>query len=85
MVDEYEYERLKQIGVDKFLKNNKKDILTRDKAIRDRLIRFIYENMDLTQEKIAEIAGISRRTVISSLKIDQNDEINHNYSEISDR
>ena len=76
--DEAEYERRKQIGVNNFLQGSKKSLLTKDKVIRDKLIQYIYENMDITQESIAEVAGITRRTVISALKAvkEQNSEEN---------
>jgi len=70
-VDNDEYERKKQLGVDKFLKGTKSKADTKDKLSRDKLIKFIYENkdkFDLTQEKIAEIADISKRTVVSSIQ-----------------
>lgn len=73
-VDEDEYERRKQEGVNKFLKGTKKDTLSKDKASRDKLIRFIYENkdkLDLTQEKIAEMAGISPKTVWNTINIEK--------------
>jgi len=75
-VDDTEYETKKQIGVDKFLKGTKADKTSKFKASRDKLIKFIYENkdkLDITQEKIAEIANITRRTVISSLQSQEND------------
>ena len=67
-VDEDEYERRKQVGVNNFLKNTKRNLSTKDKQVRDKLIKYIYTNMDLTQEKIAEIAGMNRTTIISILK-----------------
>lgn len=70
-VDEKEYEAKKQIGVNNFLKGTSKPISTKDKNARDRLIEYLYQNKDLlnlTQEKIADIAGIDRTTVIYSLK-----------------
>lgn len=71
VLDEVEYERRKQIGVDKFLKGGKKDVYSKFMQSRDKLIRYVYENkekLDLTQEKIGEIANINRTTIIESLK-----------------
>ncbi len=69
-VNEAEYEAKKQIGVNKFLLGDKKEKTTRDKVARDKLIAYLYQKrdiLDLTQEKIAEIAGIGAKTVWSSL------------------
>ena len=71
VLDEKEYERIKQIGVDKFLKGVKAEVGKKERASRDKLIEYIYKNKDvlnITQEKIAEIANISRITVINSLQ-----------------
>lgn len=77
-VDEVKYEEKKQIGVNNFLKGVKKDVLSKDKVSRDKLIQYVYENkeiLDLTQEKIAEIAGIGSKTVWNSLSKPKNEEI----------
>jgi hypothetical protein len=77
-LNETEYEKRKQIGVNNFLKGTKSDKLSKDKIARDKLIKYLYERkkeLDLTQEKIAEIAGIDRTTVINSLKIDKKEGI----------
>lgn len=68
VVDDGEYEAKKQIGVDKFLKGTKTEVMSKFKSSRDLYMQYIYENCDLTQEKIAEMGNISRRTVISALK-----------------
>lgn len=76
-VSEDEYEKKKQIGVDKFLKGTKSSVGARDRASRDQLIKYIYENkdkLDITQEKIAEIAKIARTTVITSLQRKENED-----------
>ena len=71
VVDEDEYERRKQIGVNNFLKGNQKAVATKDKIARDKLIRYVYEKKELlglNQEKIAEITGVAIKTVWSALK-----------------
>lgn len=68
VVDEQEYEKRKQIGVNNFLKSGKSQLTHKDKATRDRLIKYIYDNMGLTQEQIAEIGGIDDKTVARALK-----------------
>jgi len=67
VLDEEEYERRKQIGVNAFLKGNAKSVSTKDKESRDKYMMFIYENMAVTQEKLAEIGGLSNKTVWSAL------------------
>jgi len=84
VVDEEEYERIKQIGVNKFLKGSKKEIAKKDKEARDKLIKYVYENKDilgLTQDKIAEIAGIGSKTVWSALNSTKNEDIGRFLSE----
>ena len=68
VVDEVEYERRKQIGVNNFLKGSKKSVATKDKVSRDKLIEYIYKNMDLTQQNIADIANVTEKTINSALK-----------------
>jgi len=74
-LDDDEYNKKKDAGVKAFLMGTAKPSSSRDKLARDKLINYIYENRDklgLTQENIAEIADISRGTVISSLNRDEN-------------
>ena len=75
-VNEDEYERKKQIGVEKFLKGTKSSVGVKERASRDLLIKYIYENkdkLDITQEQIAEIAKIHRTTVIKAIKGEENE------------
>lgn len=70
VLDEDEYEEKKQIGVNNFLRGTKTGVETKDKKARDNLIKYIYQNkekLDLTQEKIAEIADISPKTVWTTI------------------
>lgn len=65
-VSDAEYEAKKQIGVNNFLLGTKSKTETKNKKSRDRLIGYVYDNkdkLDLTQEKIAEIADIGSKTV----------------------
>ena len=74
VLDEKEYERIKQIGVNRFLKGTKKEVGKKERASRDKLIRYIYENKDIlnvTQEKIGEICGISPKTVWTILSSEE--------------
>jgi energy-coupling factor transporter ATP-binding protein EcfA2 len=73
VLNEEEYERKKQEGVNKFLKGSKSALNNRYHEQRNRLIEWIYNNCDLTQEKIGEIAGINKRTVLRALKVDDED------------
>ena len=71
VLDEEEYERRKQIGVNRFLKATKTEVGQKERASRDKLIGFIYDNreiLNITQEKIGEIADINRTTIITALK-----------------
>jgi len=74
VLDEDEYERIKQIGVNKFLMGGKSQLKNKDKKARDRLIRYIYEKGGLTQEQLAEIAGVSDRTVHSVIHMEEEEE-----------
>lgn len=67
VLDEDEYERRKQIGVNNFLKGSKSAKITKDKIQRDNYIRYLYENHKLTQEQIANIGDVSDKTVWETL------------------
>jgi len=74
VLDEKEYERIKQIGVNRFLKGTKKEVGKKERASRDKLIRYIYENkglLGITQEKIGELCGISPKTVWTILSSEE--------------
>jgi len=66
-VDDDEYEAKKQIGVTAFLTGSKTQVAKKDKDARDRYIRYLYKNTDLTQEMIAELGDIGSKTVWNSL------------------
>lgn len=76
-VNDAEYEAKKQIGVNNFLMGSKSKTETRDKVSRDQLIDYIYKNrdkLDITQEKIAEIAKIGSKTVWTVLSKKKNED-----------
>lgn len=69
VVDEVEYEKQKQQGVNDFLtQTTKKDSSFKNAESRDRYILWIRENTELTIEKIAEIGNISPRTITNILQ-----------------
>jgi DNA-binding XRE family transcriptional regulator len=72
VVNEQEYEERKQLGVNKFLKNSKTSENLKYKQSRDKAIYWIYKNNAITQEELAQILGISRRTIINVLNLDEN-------------
>jgi hypothetical protein len=63
VVDEAEYEKRKQVGVDKFLTSGKLDKESKDKIARDRLIITMYYKDKRRQDEIMEITGLSRETI----------------------
>jgi len=67
-VDEVEYETKKQIGVNKFLSSPKLEAGKKERDARDKLVEHLYAQGNLTQAEVAEIAGISERTVAEALK-----------------
>jgi hypothetical protein len=66
VLDEYEYERIKQEGVNTFLKNRQKPISTKWRDQRDKSILFHLKN-GITQVEIAEELGISQQ-IVSEVK-----------------
>jgi DNA-binding XRE family transcriptional regulator len=71
VVDEEEYEKKKQEGVNNFLKGAKENVNNKNKISRDKYIRYIYKTYGLTQEEVAEIGGIDDKTVARALKEDE--------------
>jgi len=67
VLDEDEYERIKQIGVNSFLKGTKTSAMERDKEIRDKYIKWIYENNNITQKELAKIGDIASKTIWNAL------------------
>jgi len=63
VLDEVEYEKKKQIGVNNFLKGKKTEAGKRWLMQRDKLIRYVYENNGLTQEGIAEIIQLEKSVI----------------------
>lgn len=62
VVNEPEYEKLKQIAINKFLTQDKKPATKRQQA-HEQLIKDLYENRTFTAKEIAEKAGIGVTTV----------------------
>jgi hypothetical protein len=63
VVDELEYERLKQEGVNKFLSGSQSKMGNKDKTARDNAVKALYETGNYTQEQVAEMTKISLKTV----------------------
>lgn len=63
-VNEQEYERQKQIGVNNFLNSmGGTQVKTKKDVWFNNLVKWVYENKALTQEEIANIIGCTRETV----------------------
>lgn len=62
ILDEVEYEKRKQEGVNAFLRGESKGLNKKDKA-EAKLMKYLNEVVGLTQLEIADIAGISEKTV----------------------
>ncbi len=75
VVDEKEYERKKQIGVNQFLKYGASslNLLNKDKMSRNEYIRWLRNNTKLTYNAIAEIGGLSARQVKNIVKIGEDE------------
>jgi len=64
VVDEKQYEKEKQIGVNEFLNRSSARGLTRKQQIsRDKYIIWLKENTELTTEEIGEIGDLSQRNI----------------------
>lgn len=78
VLDEVEYENLKQIGVNKFLKGTKNKSQEKYKVSRDMFVKYLYENYKLTQKRIGEIGNLHRRTIekiINNEKEEDNEDL----------
>lgn len=66
LLNKEEYEKRKQEGVNSFLNggNNSK---FKNSLIEAKLIKYIKQNTNLTAEQIADIAGVSRKTIYNKL------------------
>lgn len=62
-VDEIEYERRKQEGVNKFLSGSQSKMANKNKEARDRSVKALYDTGNYTQEQVAEMTGLSTRTI----------------------
>jgi len=59
VLDEDEYEKKKQIGVNAFLKRAKTKLSEKQRASRDASVKYFSEVLNYTQDKIAEIVNLS--------------------------
>lgn len=66
-LDENEYERRKQEGVNKFLSSSQSKMGNKDKNARDKAIKELYKTGNYTQEQIAEMVGLSPKAVFNIL------------------
>ena len=72
MLDEEKYEEKKQYGINIFLKGDQSDSGGfKIKRSRDNCIRYLKEKSDLTIDQIAEICGISSRSVYRILEMEE--------------
>ena len=68
VVDEEEYEKRKQVGVDKFLTGGKLEKENKQMKTRDALIYHMWKNEGYTQEQIAEMSKLGRQAVNAIIK-----------------
>lgn len=68
VVDEVEYEKRKQEGVNKFLKTTSTDT-SKAKRGRDKLIRYLYNDLKYPVDRIAEISGLSISPIYEVVKL----------------
>jgi hypothetical protein len=62
-LDEDEYENKKQEGINKFLSGSQSKLGNKHLQTRDNAVRKLYELNNMTQDEIAEVVGVSPRTV----------------------
>lgn len=67
VVNEIEYEKKKQIGINKFLKGGS-SLTNKSRLILERLIPYIYKNKIMKVKDIAEICKVSRQTIFNLVK-----------------
>ena len=63
VVDEEEYERRKQEGVNKFLSASGSKMGNKNMIARDNAVKALYETGNYTQEQVSEMTKISVRTI----------------------
>lgn len=61
--DEDEYEKRKQIGVKEFLLGKTNSVGSKARHVRDNVILWMINSSGLSKEEIAEIAGVSTKTL----------------------
>lgn len=67
IVDEEEYEKRKQKGINNFLRSLESTHIKKHILVTARLCRFIKQNNTFTAEEISDIAGVSPRTIFRYL------------------
>lgn len=71
VLDEDEYEKKKQEGVNKFLKTDERGSNTLAMRARDRLFCYLFFELGYSRKKTAEIGGVSRETVEKAIQQDE--------------
>ena len=69
IVDAEEYEKQKQEAINKFLKDDDKDVFTKRGKALLKLLVFIKENMEITQKRIAQVVEVDEETISRWLKM----------------
>ena len=67
ILDEDEYEKKKQIGVNAFLRGETAT-MTKHNLTEARLVRYLHDVVKLTPEQISDIAEVSTRTIFNKLR-----------------
>ena len=67
MFNQQEYDDKKDEGVRAFLQNDTR-LESKDKQQRDSCVLWIRENTELTIKQVAEVAGVSERTIDNILR-----------------
>lgn len=77
VVDEKEYEIGKQKAISEFLSiANKREVSYKEAQIRDRYVLWMVENSKLNQKQIADVGGITPRTIFNILQRHKPNETN---------
>jgi ABC-type dipeptide/oligopeptide/nickel transport system ATPase subunit len=67
VLDDNEYEKRKQEGVNQFLSSSQSKMGNKDKQARDIAIKELYKTGNYTQEQVAEMVGLSPKAVFNIL------------------
>jgi len=63
VLDEIEYEKVKQENINKYLSGSQSKMGNKDKIARDKSVKALYDTGNFTQDQIAELTGLSPRTI----------------------